>query len=631
MSEQQSRLLSLDWLVSETADLRSKIDAFDVSDENAWSELRVILSHKLSSGNINRLAKAIGGLEKDSLSALRVTPVKVLFIGAATFEHVQRDMIVAALRHNIYLEVMFADFGQAAQLSFTPDPEVQSFAPDLVFFYDDYRSLENEDVKKIGSDGPAGRLEQVLRFAKRYNQHYGALTVFNTIVPPIDGMVADADRLLDSSTKTKVLTYNMNISEALEGSDHILFDLDHLASMAGYWTWCDTTYWLLAKLPFHPDCNALFCDRFGSLLAAFRGKSRRALVLDCDNTVWGGVIGDDGMEGIKIGQGSAAGEAHSAVQRTALALRERGVVLAVSSKNTHEVAIEAFKNHPDMLLRENDIALFRINWTDKAANISDIAKTLNLGLQSFVFLDDNPAERARVRNALPEVAVPEIGSNASDYPSMLIQAGYFNAIGFSEEDKKRADMYANNAQRAEALEAMDDFGDYLKSMNMKISLNSFDSIGRSRIAQLISKSNQFNLTTRRYSSAEVEEIEADDAKYDLQIRLTDTYGDNGMISVVVATKSPEEWHIDLWLMSCRVLGRRVEEQTLSKLVTDAKAAGVKRLLGTYIPTDRNKIVEDHYKKLGFEFSSKENDGSTLWILDIESYTVEDLPFTIINQ
>jgi len=398
--------------------------------------------------------------------------------------------------------------------------------------------------------------------------------------------------------------------------------------MAGYWTWADTNYWHLAKLPFHPDCNAIFADRFGSLLAAYRGKSRRALILDCDNTLWGGVIGDDGMDGIKIGQGSATGEAHLAVQKMALNLRERGVVLGVSSKNTDEIAMRVFKEHPDMLLRPDDIAIFRINWTDKAANIEDIAKTLNLGLQSIVFLDDNPAERARVRKALPEVGVPEVGDNAADYPSLVIQAGYFNSTRFSREDAKRADMYTQNAKRADALEALGDYGEYLASLNMKVSLRPFDETGRSRIAQLISKSNQFNLTTRRYSAAEIKDIQEAPDRFHLQVRLADSFGDNGMISVVIANKSESDWIIDLWLMSCRVLGRRVEEVVLAHIVDAAKSAGVERLIGHYIPTDRNGIVEDHYAKLGFKREESDDRDCTVWALNIADYTAPDLPFEI---
>ena len=284
------------------------------------------------------------------------------------------------------------------------------------------------------------------------------------------------------------------------------------------------------------------------------------------------------LDGIVLGQNSAVGEAHVALQRFLLDLRRRGVMLAVCSKNEDATARLPFREHPEMVLKENHIAVFMANWSDKANNLREIAATLNIGIDSLVFLDDNPVERDQVRQVLPEVAVPELTEDPADYIGLLANAGYFEAIGLSEEDLARADFYQANAERV-SLQKVGNLEDYLRSLQMVATISPFNAVGRVRIAQLINKSNQFNLTTRRYSEAEVEAFENDPFKFCLQVRLADRFGDNGMISVVIFDIGSEEWSCDTWLMSCRVLGRRVEELVLATVASAASNAGAKRLEG----------------------------------------------------
>ncbi|MBL0023138.1 MAG: HAD-IIIC family phosphatase [Sphingomonadales bacterium] len=268
--------------------------------------------------------------------------------------------------------------------------------------------------------------------------------------------------------------------------------------------------------------------------------------------MWAGVIGDDGMAGINIAQGDATGEAHLALQSYALALRERGVVLAVSSKNTDEIARQVFREHPDMLLREEHIAVFQANWNDKASNLEAIAKALNICLDALVFVDDNPAERALVRQRLPQVAVPELPERSGILCQNHSRRGLFQAVGFADEDRKRAQFYSDNAKRVALQANIGSIDDYLRSLEMRISFAAFDESGRARIAQLINKSNQFNLTTRRYSETDVDALISDPAVFTMQIRLEDVFGDNGMISTIICRLAGEDWLIDTWLMSCRV-------------------------------------------------------------------------------
>ncbi len=415
--------------------------------------------------------------------------------------------------------------------------------------------------------------------------------------------------------------------DALSSSGIVILDAAGLAANVGLANWHDATLWNMAKLPFAQNYVPIYSDYVCRIIAARRGKSRRCLILDLDNTLWGGVIGDDGMEGILIGQGDATGEAHLHVQQVALGLRDRGVVLAVSSKNEDAIARQPFREHPDMLLKEEHFAVFHANWSDKASNIRAIAETLSLGLDSMVFLDDNPAERLQVRTEIPEVAVPELPPDPALYGRILLAAGYFEAVAFSEEDRQRAAFYQQNAQRTALLNQSDMEG-YLRSLNMEITFAPFDATGRARIVQLINKSNQFNLTTKRYSEPEVKQMEQDPGIFTRQIRLADTFGDNGMISVVICRMLPEAWMIDTWLMSCRVLGRRVEEAVLQDMTDNATKAGARRLIGTYIPTARNAIVREHYKKLGFVKTAIHDSGEETWELDMAKAERKTLPMSV---
>jgi FkbH-like protein len=350
-------------------------------------------------------------------------------------------------------------------------------------------------------------------------------------------------------------------------------------------------------------------------------------VLDLDNTLWGGVIGDDGLSGINVAQGDARGEAFRAVQSCALALKRRGIVLAVCSKNDDATARLPFQSHPSMILKEEDIAVFVANWEDKATNLRRIARQLDIGVDALVLLDDNPAERALVRQLLPEVAVPEVGADPSTYVRALTCSGYFETISFTAEDLGRAEQYRANADRAALAEASGDLDSYLRSLAMEIEFKPFDEGGRKRVTQLINKTNQFNLTTRRYTEAQVTAMEQDAAYHTLQVSLRDRFGDNGMISVTICRAGPDAWEIDTWLMSCRVINRRVEDAVLNQIALAARAAGARHLVGEYIPTDRNGLVADLLARLGF-VQAMGGAFAGRWVLDLDRFTELQVPIRL---
>ena len=393
-------------------------------------------------------------------------------------------------------------------------------------------------------------------------------------------------------------------------------DLDRVASFYGKRYWWDERFYVHSKQQCSLEALPLYASSLTGVVSALVGKSKKCLVLDLDNTIWGGVVGDDGVENLLIGQGSPEGEAYIRFQQYVLGLRQRGIVLAICSKNNDAVAREVFECHPEMVLKIEDFACFVCNWEDKAANLRSISRALNLGLDSFVFVDDNPAERDLIRRELPEVAVPDLPEDPSGYAAEIDRHHYFELAMYTQEDSSRTEQYAANARFADEMgKSVSDIESFLISLNMSGSIRSPSPIDVPRAAQLINKSNQFNLTTWRLTQVELERL-IDDPKFIVRVvRLRDRFVDHGLISVLIGRVEEDSLEICMWLMSCRVLARGVEVFALNHLFELAKGAGLRRLVGNYIPTPKNGIVRDHYAELGFRqinVSSNFPNGTTRW-------------------
>jgi FkbH-like protein len=480
--------------------------------------------------------------------------------------------------------------------------------------------------------GPGTDVEQVIisllddikRVVDWIVDELGSTPVLGLCAPGLADLQNSADVFLPWSETSVRRNLNSELAALAAANGWPLWNVDQLSAEIGLEHWRSDKQYFLAKLPFNLQQVMRVADSVARILAAACGKTRRALVLDLDNTLWGGVIGEDGVGGLLIGEGSTVAEAYRAVQQLVLNLKKRGVLLAVCSKNDEAVARRPFSELPDMLLKEADFAVFQANWEDKATNILAISRALNLTTSSLAFLDDNPAERARVRQMLPEVAVIELGDDPADFARRTLASGYFEHLTLTDEDLSRADEYAGNSRRAEILGKAGDYDDYLQSLQMVLAAHRFDEGGRQRITQLIQKSNQFNLTTRRYSVQEVAELETSSSHLGLQFRLADRFGENGMISVVIVDISKQDvWEIDAWLMSCRVLKRGVEQAVLDVLIDLGKKAGVHRLVGCYIESSKNTMVADHYPSLGFvRTDGPFPDGR--WSLDVSKH-VPNLP------
>jgi FkbH-like protein len=613
----------LAWLPAPPLDFRQRCRALSAVDGAAGRDIRTLASHALSETQLARLSGSIAELASRGRELAPLTPFKLGLVGNGTIDLITPALTASAARHGVLLDWVQADFGQTIQEALDPSSKINRARPDAVLLCIDYRALPNL-ASPSGIEDARGFLT-TLRDGFRRNG--GAISIVPTFAPPPESLFGNLDRAVGQSLRACLDIVNRDLVADVARSEDVLFDVAALAETVGLGGWYSPEQWNLAKLPFSATYVPLYADHVGRIVGALKGKARRCLILDLDNTIWGGVIGDDGIEGIRLAQGDAVGEAFLDVQRTALMLRDRGVVIAVSSKNTDEIARSPFRKHPEMLLKEDHIAVFQANWDDKATNIKAIAEALSLGLESMVFVDDNPVERGLVRQILPEVAVPELGDDPALYARTLLAAGYFEAVAFSAEDRARADFYRDNAKRVALQAQAGDVDAYLASLRMEIVFAPFDAAGRTRITQLINKSNQFNLTTRRYGEAEIARLERDAEAFTLQVRLIDTFGDNGMISAIICRpRDTATWEIDTWLMSCRVLGRRVENMVLREIVSRARARGIARLIGIYRPTERNGMVSDHYRKLGFTGIGATDSGSE-WMLstDIE---LEAAPMTV---
>jgi FkbH-like protein len=378
-------------------------------------------------------------------------------------------------------------------------------------------------------------------------------------------------------------------------------DLEFLAYRLGGLAARDEKAWFESKQLCSPALQVRLAQEAAHLAAQLKAAPKKVLVLDLDNTLWGGVIGDDGMEGIEIGDTSPRGEAFKAFQRYIASLTERGLLLAVCSKNDLEKALEPFRSHPEMVLRESHFVSFKANWEPKPDNLRAIAEELNLGLDSFVFVDDNPAEIEIVRQFTPEVATIGLGDDPSGYVRQLQESRLFERLSITGEDFARTEQYHDEARRRVLFSTTADMQSYLQSLEMEGRLSPFNPLDLPRIAQLINKSNQFNLTTRRRSEAELAALMADPAWQGFTIRLSDRFGDYGLIAVVLCRAAEEGvCEIDTWLMSCRVLKRQVEEETLNAIVSVAQAMGAGRIRGIYLPTAKNEMVRGLYPKFGFQ-------------------------------
>jgi FkbH-like protein len=605
-------------------DLSDRLRALGRSSTVRVDELLPLSRSRLDFVQTQRLDRLLGKALSNGDGAANLKRMRLALLGSSTVDHLEAGLRVAALRRGIELEILCGEYGQYQQELLDDSSNLRAFAPNIVLLALDARHLvQGADVTMSAADADAlvaGRLDQLASLWRAARRRFSAQVIQQTALPCLPSLIGSNEARLPGSPAAVLSAFNQRLSQRARDEGADLLAIDGSAAQDGLSAWHDPVLWHRAKQEISPSAAPAYGDMALRLVAAQQGVSSKCLVLDLDNTLWGGVIGDDGLEGISLGQGSALGEAFVAFQAYVRDLSRRGVILAVVSKNDLANAQSPFESHPEMLLKQTDIACFIANWEDKATNIRHVAEALNIGLDSLVFIDDNPFERGIVRRELPMVAVPEVSDDPALYAQTIADAGYFEALHVTDNDLARTAQYRGNVQREALRHAHTDLEGYLKSLDMTLQWCRFDRVGMQRIVQLINKTNQFNLRTQRYTEAQVAQLLDDDAGITLQLRLLDKFGDNGIISIIIGRPAGEAMFLDTWLMSCRVLGRRVEEASINLVAAEARRRGARKLIGEYLPTKKNDMVREFYAKLGFDQTEISTDGSTRWELDLDRFT-----------
>jgi FkbH-like protein len=552
--------------------------------------------------------------------------IKIAILGGSTSQELALFLEVLLLARGLDPEFWHSEYGRYWEDGALGNEELDAFAPELVYVHTGSQNIRNWPELNVSEDeAEAAARSEIERFVQIWEGLHSrsqAVIFQNNFELPDIRILGNYDAVHPSGRVRFTERLNALIVDEVRKRPYlVLNDVRYLSARVGLDNWYDPARWFSFKLVTTPQASAELAYNLSALIGARYGLSKKVLVLDLDNTLWGGVIGDDGADAIVIGRETPRAEAHTHFQEYVRRLRQRGIVLAVASKNEDAAAREGF-SHPDSVLEIGDFSSFKANWDPKHENIQNTAHELSLGLDSFVFADDNPAERSLVASQLPPVAVPEMSDDASGSARILDRNQYFETLSLSDEDLARSSQYAGNAKRNELRAKFADYGEFLTSLEMSAETGPFGPPYLERIAQLTGKTNQFNLTTRRYSFAEIESIARDPAYITRYIRLADRFGDNGLISVAIGRLDRTTLHIDLWLMSCRVLKRDVELLMLDELATAAIATGARRLRGYYLRTPKNNMVSRHYESLGFTLATGADDASE-WIFTLDDYQTKN--------
>lgn len=530
-----------------------------------------------------------------------LTGKRICILSGSTIGYIKNILELFLLKHNIkpeFLEGNYANFYEDVLFDFD---KIKNFAPDFVLVHATVRNIEHFPEITDSQDEVKSKLDKEMQ---RFKSVWDKLNALNCVIiqnnfelPDIRSL-GNADSVIPSGKTYFINRLNICFSDyAQKCSNFYLNDINYLAAEYGLTKWHNLNQWYLYKYAFDIAAIPAYCNSVASIIKSTLGKNKKAIILDLDNTLWGGIVGDDGFDGIEIGSESAKAESYIDFQKYLKELKNRGIVLAISSKNDPAIARQAFEKR-DMPLKFDDFIVFKANWDDKTKNISEISNEINLTLDSFVFIDDNPAERELVKINLPDITSNN-DNDISTFIRFIDKNRFFEPLRLTAEDLKRQSYYKENKARTESEASFVGYSEYLKSLELEYSFDTFNSGNLERVTQLINKTNQFNLTTKRLTLAEVS-ARMNGSYLNIIGSLKDKFGDNGLITVFSGKKSDKILHIDLWLMSCRVFKRDMEFKLFEYVIEQCKKYGISVITGEYIPTPKNAIVADLYPSLGFE-------------------------------
>jgi FkbH-like protein len=546
---------------------------------------------------------------------------KVALVGDTATQFLATAIRGTGLERGYNIDLYEAEYNQVERQFLDPSSELYSFDADFIILFQSTHKL-GELHSQLPAEQQENLANERLAFIASVceNPAFANKKIIYLDYPEIEDTVfgSYATKVTTSLTY-QVRKLNMGLMDLSQRYANLFVcDIAALQNKLGRDFMFAPNVYVSTEMVLSIDALPYVASRVMDIICAIKGQFKKCLILDLDNTVWGGVIGDDGLEGIQLGHGLGIGKAFTEFQMWVKKLKQRGIIICVASKNNEETAKEPFEKHPDMVLKLSDIAVFQANWETKVDNIRTIQSILNIGFDSMVFLDDNPFERNIVRENIPGITVPELPEDPGEYLEYLYSQNLFETASYSQADKDRTKQYQVEAQRVSLQKTFTNEADFLKSLNMVSVVSGFTKFNTPRVAQLSQRSNQFNLRTIRYTEADIEAFANDPDVIDLSFTLEDKFGDNGLIAVIIMKKQDDQTlFVDTWFMSCRVLKRGMENFTLNTMVEYAKAKGYKRIIGEYLPTLKNKMVEQHYTSLGFQPLS--GTSAAQYVLDVDKY------------
>lgn len=560
-------------------------------------------------------------LEQTAADGTPVTFLKkrIAVLGGSTTHDIIRMLELFLLNYGIEPEFYESEYAQYWQDAMFDNEELVQFHPDLIYIHTTGRNItffpDMEDSLQGIEDKLEAQMNHFRAMWEKLENTYHCPVIQNNFEFPFYRILGNRDSYDPHGKTAFIQRLNMEFARYAAQQEHFyIYDIQYESAAFGLDRWTDPSYWHMYKYAMSMQAIPDFAFHLSHIIKAVFGKNKKAFVLDLDNTLWGGIVGDDGPENLEIGQETSMGQVYQEFQGYLKEHKKIGVLLNVDSKNEEENALAGLK-HPEGILKPEDFIVIKANWLPKSQNLTEIASELNIGRDALVFVDDNPAEREIIRQHVPETAVPEMTDgdqvNPDQFIRILDKNAYFEVVTLSEDDKHRNEMYKANAMRKEQEESFGNYSDFLKSLEMEAVIRGFEPVYYSRIAQLTNKSNQFNLTTKRMTQAEVEQMAQDPGYITLYGKLKDKFGDNGVVSLVIGKKNGDTLELILWLMSCRVLKRDMEQAMLDTLVWQSRESGIRKLHGYYYKTAKNAMVKDFYGAMGFQKLS-EKDGDSEW-------------------
>jgi len=570
-------------------------------------------------------------IQRLNLKALDVPDekkIKVALLSSFTIDPLGIYIDIKSRLVGLYPEIYIGPFNQYRQEILDKGSKLYAFKPDVVILAVQAESLLGEDfysefMKSSGKEQYQTEIiDQFEKILSLLTSRTNALILVNNFIVPSFTPLGILDNKVDMGLKSFFYGLNQRLTDLYRESNQVyVVDLEGVASKHGKSRCLNFQMYYRGSFVFSESFLPVIADEYMGYIKALKNLSRKCIVLDLDNVLWGGIIGEDGFDGIKLGKDSP-GNAYLDFQRLLLSYYNRGIILAINSRNNYEDAIKVIREHPYMVLREKHFAATRINWQDKVQNMIELAKEINIGLDSMAFVDDNPREREQIKQALPQVLVVDMPASPFLYRQALEDLNDFNVLALTEEDKMRGEMYYARRMRKHLEESMVSVEDFLRSLEMTVVIKHADEFSLPRVTSLVNKTNQFNLTTRRYTDVEIRKMKENRDEFNIySLQVIDKFGDEGIVGVAIVMKEPQTWILDSFLMSCRVIGRKVETAFLAKIVEDARKSGISTIVGEYIPTQKNAPVKDFYSNHGFEEFQQKGDLSK-WRLDLTRSTVK---------